>query len=143
MAMKQRTTLDGLLAKANAKAQRKKPSDEEHRIQQACVQWFNLRHPNLRGRLFAVPNGSRRDGVTGARLKAEGVVAGVSDFILLKSTSRYGALLIEMKTRTGRQSATQKWWQQVVTENGEYKYVVCRCLDDFIREVDGYLECGR
>ena len=136
MAMKQRTTLDALLERANAKARRKAPSDEEHRIQQACVQWFNFRHPHLRGRLFAVPNGGRRDGVTGARLKAEGVVAGVSDLILLKSTSRYGALLIEMKTRTGRQSASQKWWQQAVTENGEYKYVVCRCLDDFIREVE-------
>ena len=138
--MKNKMTLDELLAKANAKRSRKTPSDEEHRIQVSCVRWFNLKYPHLRGRLFAVPNGGRRDAVTGARLKAEGVIAGVSDFILLKSNRRYGALLIEMKRKDGRQSASQRWWQRVVRENGEYKYVVCRGLDDFMRQVDGYLE---
>lgn len=138
--MKSRTTLEELLAKANAKRRRKSPSDEEHRAQEACVRWFSARHPELRGRLFAVPNGGRRDAVTGARLKAEGVIAGVSDFILLKSNRRYGALLIEMKRKDGRQSASQKWWQRVVTEEDEYKYVVCRGLDDFMREVEDFLK---
>ena len=133
-------TLDELLARSNAGPRRKKPDDAEHRTQVSCVRWFNLKYPNLRGRLFAVPNGGRRDAVTGARLKAEGVIAGVSDFILLKSNRRYGALLIEMKRKDGRLSASQRWWQRVVTENGEYKYVVCRGLDDFMRQVDGYLE---
>lgn len=132
-------TLDEMLAKANAGARRKSPSDEEHRIQQACVQWFNLKFPHLRGRLFAVPNGGRRDAVTGAKLKAEGVVPGVSDLILLKSNRRYGALLIEMKTAKGRQSDNQRWWQSVITENDEYKYVVCHSFDDFMREVTDYI----
>lgn len=132
-------TLDEMLAKANARARRKAPSDEEHCIQQACVQWFNLKFPHLRGRLFAVPNGGRRDAVTGARLKAEGVVAGVADLILLKSNRRHGALLIEMKTAKGRQSDSQRWWQSVITENDEYKYVVCHSFDDFMREVADYL----
>lgn len=140
--MKSRTTLDELLARANAGARRKAPSDEEHRIQEACVRWFNYQYPHLRGRLFAVPNGGRRDGVTGARLKAEGVVAGVADLILLKSNSRHGALLIEMKTAGGRQSDSQRLWQRAVTAGGEYKYVVCRSLDDFMREVTGYLRDG-
>ena len=138
--MKSRTTLDELLAKANAGVRRKKPDDAEHRTQVSCVRWFNLKYPHLRGRLFAVPNGGRRDAVTGARLKAEGVIAGVSDFILLKSNRRYGALLIEMKRKDGRQSASQKWWQRVVTEKDEYKYVVCRGLDDFMREVEDFLK---
>lgn len=157
-------TLDEMLAKANAKTQRKVPSDEEfpckreqngacsgyarrsrkcgdeeHRLQEVCVRWFNIQYPHLRGRLFAVPNGGRRDAVTGAKLKAEGVVAGVSDLILLKSTHRFGALLIEMKTPKGRQSEHQRWWQSVICDKDEYKYVVCRSLDDFIREVRCYL----
>ena len=139
MIMKPRMTLDEMLARSNAGARRKAPSDEEHRIQQTCVRWFNLKYPHLRGRLFAVPNGGRRDAVTGAKLKAEGVVPGVSDLILLKSNHRYGALLIEMKTAKGRQSASQRWWQSVISENDEYKYVVCRSFDDFMREVTDYL----
>lgn len=118
---------------------RKPPPDEEHRIQTACVRWFRLKYPHLFARLFAVPNGGRRDGVTGARLKAEGVLAGVADLILLVPNAGYHALLIEMKTPKGRQSESQKAWQQEVCAEGEYKYVVCRSLDDFIREVKIYV----
>lgn len=77
--------------------------------------------------------------VTGGKLKAEGVTAGVSDLILLKSNRDYGALLIEMKKKGGYQSPSQKEWQKIICENGEYKYVLCFSLDDFIREVDDYL----
>ena len=68
---------------------RKSPSDEEHKIQTTCVKWFNITHPKLKGLLFAVPNGGRRDKVTAAKLKEEGVVAGVADLILA-----FGAVLI-------------------------------------------------
>lgn len=136
-----KTTLDELLAKANAKAVRRSQSDEEHRIQVACVRYFRLKYPHLFARLFAVPNGSRRDGVTGARLKEEGVLAGVADLILLVPNSDYHALLIEMKTPKGRQSESQKAWQLAVAGNGDYLYVVCRGLDEFIREVETYLKC--
>ena len=118
---------------------RKHPSDEEHRIQCACVRWFSLQCPRLKGRLFAVPNGGRRDVTTAAKLKSEGVVAGVADLILLKSNHDYGALLIEMKTMKGRQSDSQKAWQLNLCSEDEYKYVVCRSLDDFKREVNDYL----
>lgn len=137
---KSKPSFDELMAKLNngAKA-RKRPSDEEHRIQSACVRWFSLQYPRLHGRLFAVPNGGRRDATTAAKLKAEGVVAGVADLILLKSNRDYGALLIEMKTLKGRQRDSQKQWQNIVCADGEYKYVVCRSFDDFQREVDDYL----
>lgn len=138
--MKRKMTLEEMLARANAGTRRKAPSDEEHRIQKACVRWFSLKFPRLEGRLFAVPNGGRRDTVTGAKLKEEGVIPGVSDLILLRSNNRYGALLIEMKTEKGRQSDNQRWWQSVITKNDEYKYVVCRSLDDFMREVTDYLK---
>ena len=117
-----------------------KPKDEEHRIQCACVRWFRLQYPQLNGRLFAVPNGGRRDVTTAAKLKAEGVIAGVSDLILLKSNHDYGALLIEMKTLKGRQRDSQKQWQNLVCADREYKYVVCHSFDDFKREVDDYLK---
>ena len=135
-----KTTFDEMMSRMKKESgHRKRPSDEEHRIQCTCVRWFSLQYPQLDGRLFAVPNGGRRDAVTAAKLRAEGVVPGVSDLILLKSNHRYGALLIEMKTAKGRQSASQRWWQSVISENDEYKYVVCRSFDDFMREVTDYL----
>lgn len=133
-------TLEEMLSKERKQKKKQKHNDEEHHIQCACVKYFNLKYPKLKGRLFAVPNGGRRDAVTGGKLKDEGVTAGVSDLILLKSNRDYGALLIEMKTPVGRQSDSQKEWQKIICENGEYKYVVCRSLDDFIREVDDYLK---
>lgn len=133
-------TLEELRQVANSKPRRKKPQDEEHRIQASCVRWFRMKHPKMTHNLFAVPNGGRRDARTGARLKAEGVLPGVADLILLKSNRYYGALLIEMKTpeKGSGQSVSQHWWQGEITKDG-YKYVVCRSLDDFIREVDTYL----
>ena len=117
---------------------RRKPRDLEHKLQAACVRWYRLQYPKMKHNLFAVPNGSKRDVIIGAKLKEEGVLAGVADLILLKSNRFYGALLIEMKTPEGRQSDTQKEWQQKITNDG-YKYVVVRSFEDFQREVRQYL----
>ncbi len=136
--MSYKRTFEEILARQNAVRSRKHPDDEEHRIQCACVQWFNYQYPKFSHTLFAVPNGGRRDKVTGAKMKAEGVRPGVSDLILLKSNQQYGALLIEMKTRTGRQSEAQRQWQHLM-EKENCKYAICRSLDDFIQEVEVYL----
>ena len=133
-------TFDEMMAAYKLPNTRKPPSNEEHQIQCACVRWFAYQHPQLNGRLFAVPNGGKRSRKTASEMKAEGVVSGVSDLVLLKSNRDYGALLIEMKTPKGSQTDTQKKWQQTITANGEYKYVVCRSLDDFMREVNDYLK---
>lgn len=117
---------------------RRHPGDAEHRLQCACVRWFRLKHRAMSHNLFAVPNGGRRDKATGARLKDEGVLAGVADLILLRPNSGYHGLLIEMKYGHGAQSKAQKEWQRLIEEDG-YMYVVCRSLDDFIAAVDGYL----
>ena len=54
----------------------------ESRTQQACVRYFRLQYPRYAGCFFSVPNGGRRDTVTGAILKAEGALAGVADLFL-------------------------------------------------------------
>ena len=125
----------------------------EHRIQCACVRWFAYQYPQYEGLLFACPNGGARDKVTGAMLKAEGVIAGVADLILLVPSNHttlddgrtwyrpIHALCIEMKTEKGRQSPEQKAWQKKIEAHG-YKYAVCRSLDDFIETVNGYLKGG-
>lgn len=131
---------DGFLKQYVGKpVRRTKPKDEEHLLQVACVNWFRTSYPNISHTLFAVPNGGRRDKTTGARLKAEGVLAGVADLILLRSTKFYGALLIEMKTPSGRQSDTQRRWSELITKDN-YKYVVVRSLEEFMEVVKNYLK---
>lgn len=133
------TNFAELLAKS--RKMRKPRKDLEHELQCSCVTWFRLQYPSLRLRLFAVPNGGARSRRTASMLKAEGVVSGVSDLILLKPNREFSALLIEMKINSAnsRQSATQKAWQGDLTSLGEYKYVVCRSVEDFIREVKDYI----
>lgn len=58
------------------------------------------RHPDLR-LLFHVPNGGARDIQTAARLKKEGVVPGVPDYLLLVPRSGYHGMAIELKRRNG------------------------------------------
>ena len=119
-------------------------NQEEHNIQCACVRWFGYAHPELRGLLFAVPNGGARSKATAGMLKAEGVVAGVSDLILLLPYCEHGvdvwhALCIEMKKKGGYQSPEQKEWQKKVEGHG-YKYAVCHSLDEFINTIENYLQ---
>ena len=76
--------------------------------------------------------------MTGAKLKAEGALAGVADLILLIPKNGYASLCIEMKTPDGIQRDSQKLWQKEVEAVGN-KYVICRSLDDFIREIEEYL----
>ena len=132
-------------------AEKKKPvkrhhhKDAEHKLQVACVNWFRREYPHLAHALFAVPNGGWRNEATGAKLKAEGVTAGVADLILLHPSSfGHYALLIEMKTEEGTQSRVQKKWQADMEGTGEhrYKYVIIRSLKQFQAVIEWYLKLG-
>ena len=131
-------TYEEMIKKAQSYKLRKKPTDIEHQIQCACVKWFRLKYPKLNKVLIAVPNGGRRDAITGAKLKDEGVVSGVADLVLLKSNRYYGGLAIEMKKPGGYQSPAQKEWQKECEAAGN-KYVVCRSLNEFMKVVTDYL----
>lgn len=135
------TNFDELLEKSR-KHQRTHNPNREHDLQVACVEWFRYQYSRLTLRLFAVPNGGYRDRKTASKLKDEGVISGVSDLILLKPNRHFHALLIEMKVsdKYSRQSVEQKEWQLSLTSLDEYKYVVCRSIDDFMREVNDYLK---
>lgn len=121
--------------------------DEEHQIQCACVRWFAYQYPQYKGLLFAIPNGSYRSKATAGKLKAEGVFPGVADLILLvplvidvpKEIVIFHGFCIELKTKQGRQSPEQKEWQEKVEAQG-YKYAVVRSLEDFIKQINDYLQ---
>ena len=137
--MPKRPTYDQLLARDRLKATRKRPGEAEHKLQCQCFQWFNWTHRDLQGLLYAVPNGGHRNYVTAAKLKAEGVVSGVSDLNLDVARHGYHGLRIELKTETGRQSPSQRAWQKKVEAQG-YRYVLVRGYREFCETVDAYLD---
>lgn len=118
----------------------------EAKIQSECVAWLWNNYPETRGLYFCVNNENSRSKYenrmqqlrSGAQRKAMGIIAGVSDTILLMSKRGYHGLCIEFKTETGRQSETQKSWCQTVEKSG-YKYVVIRSLDSFKDIIKWYI----
>lgn len=110
---------------------------EESTIQTQCVRWFRYQYPSRT--IFAVPNGGARNEVTGAILKAEGVIAGVADLFILHAAHGYHGLFIEMKTHSGKQQPSQIAFQ-IKAESEGYKYAVCRSFDDFQKIVNEYFK---
>lgn len=113
----------------------------EGRIQAECFQWFHNTFPQYRGCLFHVPNENDRadsNPIQGAIRKSLGVWPGVSDLILLIPRGVHGALLIEMKDEHGTQKPAQRVWQAAV-EAQNYRYVICRSLDQFKAIIFEYL----
>ena len=108
----------------------------ESQIQQQMVKWFGYKYPEYT--LFAIPNGHKRNAITGAILKREGVVAGVADLFLMKANNNYNGLWIEVKTDKGKQSESQKEFERKALQEG-YKYVICKNIDQFIEEVETYI----
>lgn len=111
-------------------------------LQSTCVEWFGLQYPKLAPLLFHVPNGGSRNIIEAANLKRQGVRAGVADLILLFPKGGHGSLCIEMKYKKGRQRNSQKDWQRVAKAAGN-KYVICRSLEEFMKEVKNYLGVER
>ena len=119
---------------------RKKPSDEEHSTQAACVAWFRGEHQALAKLLFAVPNGGGRSKAQGGKLKAEGVLRGVADLLLLVPAGDYHGLCIEMKREKGsRWEKEQREWKEIVEAQG-YKYIICHNQKEFETQVNLYLK---
>lgn len=117
-----------------AQKPRRKPRHIEESIQTACVNWFRLAFP--RYLCFAEPNGGSRNKLEAINMKRAGVLAGVSDLILVAD---HAILFVEMKTETGKQSAYQKKFQADVERLG-FGYEVCRSLQDFQRTVERWLK---
>ena len=111
----------------------------ERQIQIQCVSWFRLRYPDVSKVFFSVPNGGARNAWTAKNLRDEGALSGVADLILLVPRHGYACLCIEMKKTGGRQSDSQKTFQEAV---GAFKgkYVVCYSLEEFQAVVVDYLE---
>lgn len=115
------------------------PTESEEQIALfEWTEWESGRIPQLR-LMFHIPNGGKRNKATAARLKREGVKAGVPDVFLPVPRGRYHGLFIEMKReKGGRLSQEQKRWLEELSKMG-YKAEVCRGWEEAAKTVTGYL----
>lgn len=104
------------------------PAPEESAEQTSLFYWAAFhtgKWPELR-LLHAIPNGGMRHKATAARMKGEGVKAGVPDICLPVPRGHYHGLYIELKRlRGGRVSDEQEKWLADLTAQG-YRAVVCK-----------------
>lgn len=110
----------------------------ESQLQRACVQWFRLAYPKYAQLLFAVPNGGARSATTARILMGEGVLAGVSDLLLLVPNVTYHGLAIEMKIKPNKVTPKQKEWMNQLSDQ-KYDTIVCYDFDSFREHIDKYM----
>lgn len=111
-------------------------SASEHQIQCAYFDWAR-RHPLAR-RAYAVPNGGHRHIAVAAKLKAEGVRAGVLDAHLPLARGGAHGLYLEFKSRTGRPTSAQAEEAQALVADG-FAVALCRTPEGAIDLTTRYL----
>ena len=103
--------------------------NKEDVLQAKIIVFFKNQYQiNGKGLIFAVPNGGSRNIIEAKKLKATGLMAGVSDLIILKPNGE--TIFIEVKTDIGIQSPIQINFQKKVEELG-FKYCLVRSLEEF------------
>ena len=101
---------------------------EETRLQKSCFAWAVFKHPNTRGLLCYNLNNSAN--ARAGRMNRElGLTPGRSDLVLYWKGKAY---MFELKAPLGRQTPSQKEWQNLIEEQG-FNYFIIRTLDDFMR----------
>jgi hypothetical protein len=99
----------------------------ERAIQTAIVAAVRRLCKPQQGLCYAIPNGGKRDVISAARLKAEGVLAGMPDlgFALPGGVTAY----LEIKSAKGRQSVQQEFIEKQLTHLG-HRYAVAHSIDE-------------
>lgn len=114
----------------------------EAQEQEWLFQWATamrtLRWPELE-LMFHVPNGGSRNKVEAARLKAQGVKAGVPDIFLPVARKGWHGLFIELKRLVGgKVSPEQEMMIKRLNEQG-YRAVVCKGWNAAADEIEKYM----
>ena len=106
--------------------------NDEDILQAEIVKWYNntycLKFHSTPGVIFSVPNGGNRNKVEAMKFKATGLMAGVSDLIVILPTGLL--LFIEIKTPNNTQQPNQIEFENIVNKLG-FQYHIIRSLDQF------------
>lgn len=115
--------------------------DAEHLEQAALFRWvgFKIAQGDERyEQIYAIPNGGARSPVTGAKLKREGVKAGVADIAVDVAAGGYHGLKIEMKAGKNKPTKEQEQFLARAEKYG-YKAAVCYSAEEAMQTITKYL----
>ena len=120
----------------------RRPSvDYEGKEQASLFKWLALQHPRAFKLAYHVPNGGHRVKAVAAKLKGQGVKAGVSDIVLPMARGGYFGLYIEFKATPPHDSPvteSQHSYLMSVELQG-YMALVCRGINEAIEVINGYM----
>ena len=89
--------------------------------------------------MYHIPNGGRRDAITGARLKAEGVVAGVPDIFLAVPRQGFHGLYVELKRQKGGSLESSQEHIIARLRQAGYRVEVCMGWWEAREAIENYL----
>lgn len=93
---------------------RKRSEEEQHQV--ALIKWASM-HKRIFKRLWHTPNGGSRNIIEAVKLKEMGTKAGVWDLFLAIPTEKHPGLFIEMKSKKGVLSKSQKEFRDDLSED--------------------------
>jgi hypothetical protein len=100
-------------------------------LQAAIYRWYHntycTKNNNPKHCIFSVPNGGFRTSREAMKLKATGLVAGVSDVIVIQPNR---IVFVEVKLEKGKQQQNQIEFENTVKALG-FEYYVVRSLEEF------------
>lgn len=123
------------------KPARAKPVDREGQEQAALMAELKLRYPEAYKLIYHVPNGGHRVKAVAAKLKGQGVKAGVPDLVLPMARGGYFGLYIEFKAMPPFDAPvlpSQDAYLQALRAQG-YLAIVCRGNIDAVEVIRAYL----
>jgi hypothetical protein len=119
---------DRAAGSARATTTRARPQHIEHEHQVALIAWaYRVKLPaaddiepgaSIGDYLLAIPNGGKRNALEAARMKREGVKAGVSDLLLPIPRQDKAGLWLELKAPGNKPTPLQRDWTQRMTRAG-------------------------
>jgi hypothetical protein len=112
-------------------------TESEHQI--AYFNWCRVmggRHSRL-DTIFAIPNGGLRSKITAARMKSEGMKAGVWDIFVPVPMGQHCGMWIEMKAGKNRLTPGQVSFCESVGES--YLWTVCYSWEEAVDATCDYL----
>lgn len=113
----------------------------EHEIQVALFEWLDAYLPTVGvdPRLaWATPNGGHRHPAVAAKLKAEGVRAGVPDVTIAVPRHGFHGFYCELKAKRGRPSEKQLELVTLLRQQ-DYNVVIAKGLDEAMTAIKAYL----
>jgi hypothetical protein len=120
---------------------RKKTIDREGQEQAALLTELRIRMPEVADLIFHVPNGGHRAKAVAAKLKAQGVKAGIPDLVLPMARGGFFGLYIEFKATPPNDAAiSDSQHERIRKLNAQgYLAVVCRGHFDTMEQIRAYL----